>query len=567
MPIKSFSEYRPDLTDYEGQYTRTASNVVPKAEGYGPFGDLNALTSALPATCRGYFFARRSDGSVTIFAATATRIFQLNNSDFSWVPVSKVSALTSISNASPAVFTLTAHGLSVGDAVVLSTSGSLPTGLTVGTVYYVIAAGFTANQFEVSTSPGGTAVNTSSSGSGTHAFTGQYSAVPSADQWQFRQFNNFVFAVQINTAPQVFDITSSTAFADLAGSPPQARYIDIVNRFVLLSGLGSATPYRIQWSGLNATTTWTSGVSQSDFQDLPTGGIVRGVAGGEYGLILQDGAVRRMTYAPGAPYIFQIDIISENNGVLAPLSVVRGGDRVFYIGPDGFKMVVPGGYPVSIGKNKVDATFLADLDKNNLQYCIGAPDPNSTRVYWSYKSLAGLTGFFDKIIIYDYVLDRWSTVTTTGEFIASLAKPGLTLENLDTISSSLDALTFSLDDIAASALPQLSAAGVTHKIGFYTGSTLEAAMETPEQGGEGRRVRVRGFRPVTDAPTVYGSVSKRDTQNATAAYSAENPLDSYGMISANVSTRYARARLRIPYGTAWTYATGVEPETAIEGAR
>jgi hypothetical protein len=78
---------------------------------------------------------------------------------------------------------------------------------------------------------------------------GDYTSIPAGDQWQFAQFNNFVFAVQINTAPQVFDLTSSTAFADLAGSPPQARYIAVVNRFVFLSGLGSSTPYRITWSG------------------------------------------------------------------------------------------------------------------------------------------------------------------------------------------------------------------------------------------------------------------------------------------------------------------------------
>jgi hypothetical protein len=33
----------------------------------------------------------------------------------------------------------------------------------------------------------------------------------------------------------------------------------------------------------------------------------------------------------------------------------------------------------------------------------------------------------------------------------------------------------------------------------------------------------------------------------------------------NVSTRYSRARIRIPAGTAWTYAAGVEPYVALEG--
>lgn len=74
--------------------------------------------------------------------------------------------------ASPGVFTRTNHGLAIGDAVLLSTTGALPTGLSSGgTVYYVISAGFTANTFQVSTTKGGTAVNTSGSQSGTHSLT------------------------------------------------------------------------------------------------------------------------------------------------------------------------------------------------------------------------------------------------------------------------------------------------------------------------------------------------------------------------------------------------------------
>src|SRR3990167_4015627 len=72
--------------------------------------------------------------------------------------------------ASPAVFTNTAHGLVANDTVVFATTGALPTGLTAGTTYYVISAGLTADEFRVSTSEGGSAVNTSGSQSGTHTF-------------------------------------------------------------------------------------------------------------------------------------------------------------------------------------------------------------------------------------------------------------------------------------------------------------------------------------------------------------------------------------------------------------
>ena len=70
--------------------------------------------------------------------------------------------------ASPAVFTKTGHSLSVGDTVKLSTTGALPTGLNTTTTYYVISAGLTGNDFQLSTTRGGTAINTSGTQSGTH---------------------------------------------------------------------------------------------------------------------------------------------------------------------------------------------------------------------------------------------------------------------------------------------------------------------------------------------------------------------------------------------------------------
>lgn len=82
--------------------------------------------------------------------------------------VQESAALTSISNASPGVATLNGHGLNNGDAITLTTSGSLPTGLAISTVYYVVSTA--ANTFQFAATPGGTAINTSSNGSGTHTY-------------------------------------------------------------------------------------------------------------------------------------------------------------------------------------------------------------------------------------------------------------------------------------------------------------------------------------------------------------------------------------------------------------
>lgn len=70
--------------------------------------------------------------------------------------------------ASPAVVTKVGHQFATSQKVRFSTTGALPTGVTAGTVYYVIAAGLTADAFQFSATDGGAAVNTSGSQSGTH---------------------------------------------------------------------------------------------------------------------------------------------------------------------------------------------------------------------------------------------------------------------------------------------------------------------------------------------------------------------------------------------------------------
>lgn len=90
-----------------------------------------------------------------------------------------------ITIASPAVLSWASHGLLAGDSLVLSTTGALPTGLVAGTTYYVLAAGLTTGAFELSATPGGAAINTSGSQSGTHtaAATGSPTVVGSGTAW------------------------------------------------------------------------------------------------------------------------------------------------------------------------------------------------------------------------------------------------------------------------------------------------------------------------------------------------------------------------------------------------
>jgi hypothetical protein len=551
--VVRFSDWLADISDLNAQYTGSVENVLPRADGFGPFPGHVAFTAALGAACRGYFFARDED-LLMVFAATSERIYLLDNTTLTWTDVSQ----------------------------------------------------------------GGTA----------------YTPLSDNEHWQFAQFNNFVIAVQANEVPQVFDVTVDTDFSDLGGSPPQARYISIINRFIVLSGLLD-DPYRVHWSGLNDTTNWTAGTGLCDFQDLPDGGIVRGVVGGELGIIIQDGSMRRMVFSPGSDVIFQIDRLSKDTGALAPYSIVNAGERVFFLSPRGFIMTDASGAITPIGKERIDRTFLSTYDSTSLGLVIGAADPSSNLVIWSYRSAdGGDAGLFDKLICYDWVLNRWSPVNMSGEYMASLARPGQTLEGLDSIGAvnisgaanngsglirltvtsttgwttgdsktvsavggvpnangtwiitvingttidlqgstfagvytsggivggSLDDLSFSLDTVAASTLAQLSMFNPSHELGFFNGDPIVATLETAEIADHGWRTGVNGFLPISDADDINGQIGSRDRLNGAASYTALAGMNEDGFCPLLAEGRYVRGKIVIPEGTTWTYATGIVPD-------
>lgn len=78
-----------------------------------------------------------------------------------------LSTTATVTIASPGVITCTAHGLTVGRRVGFTTTGSLPTGISPSTIYYVQSVP-TADTLTISATSGGAAINTSGSQSGVH---------------------------------------------------------------------------------------------------------------------------------------------------------------------------------------------------------------------------------------------------------------------------------------------------------------------------------------------------------------------------------------------------------------
>ena len=109
------------------------------------------------------------DGAIT----TGSPAFTSNNATFVSTDVGKVirvqpAKTVTITNASPGVISWANHGLTAGTQVVFETTGTLPSPLVAGNVYFVISAGLGTNSFEVSATSGGSAIVTTTNGSGVH---------------------------------------------------------------------------------------------------------------------------------------------------------------------------------------------------------------------------------------------------------------------------------------------------------------------------------------------------------------------------------------------------------------
>lgn len=95
MPIIKIQSWAPDQPRF-GNPCITAENVYPLKNGYGPFPDATSVSDALAATCIGAIELKQVDGTIHVFAGTATKLYKLSGS--SWTDVSKAGGTYSSSS-------------------------------------------------------------------------------------------------------------------------------------------------------------------------------------------------------------------------------------------------------------------------------------------------------------------------------------------------------------------------------------------------------------------------------------------------------------------------------------
>lgn len=508
MTLIPFADWLPDIASLGNEGVLTARNVLPQARGYRHFPGLAVYPGpgALPGRVIGAFAAKDKDGNTYNYAAN------------------------------------------VG----------------------------AANACKLSVLSGG--AWSDKSGNGADATPGY--SVGDGETWEFAKWGETVLACAIGEPVQSIAF-GGAAFANLIASTrkPKARHIAVARDFVILGNLNDDTgagaaglvPSRVWWSGINDSATFEEGgaTSQSDFQDLQSGGAVQRIVGGESASVFCETSIYRMTYA-GAPIVWQFDEIERNRGAWVPGSAATAGRLTFFLDRDGW-YVWDGQSAAPIGVNKIDRAFLADFDFNYGHRVSAVADPVNHLYLCAYPSVAASGGIPDRILAYDWINQRWSLAEIETEWLYRALSEGYTLDTLDTLSSSVDALTTTLDSpVYAGRSVYLSTFNPDHRLCTFTGPALPAALETGERqlGGTGSsRSLVTSVRPIVDgasAITIQPYTRDLPTENVAPGSASAVNVQGEGPMRANA--RFHRFRVSLTGN--FSAALGIEvTKQPFAGAR
>lgn len=545
-----FGQWAPDQPGVAGNLIE-ASNVLPLAAGYGPMPSVVDLSNAATENLLTCFVGRWASETI-LFAASANFLWRY------WA--SKSVTITGATQANPCVITSAGHGFRTGIQVTIS--GVVGMTQLNGNTYTITR--IDANTFSLD------GVNSTGYGayvSGGSAVTYKYlqdvtrtaSAYSATTQWQFAQFGVKVIASNGQNVLQSWTIGSSSNFADIAAAAPTASYVATVRDFVV--GCKSASnPNRVFWSDINDETDWVAGVaSQSDTQDIPDGGEIRGITGGEYGVILLERSIVRMTYI-GAPLFFQFDNVTTSLGCYEGRSIVRYGGATYFLSDDGF-YVTDGQSVKPIGAERVDRWFFDNCDPDKLDEISTAVDPVNKNVMWCFTTIFNTK----QLLVYNWAVNRWSHGETSADAVATIATSGTDLEALSAIYPTLESVPASLDSRIWVGGKLLMGGVDGMKLVSFGGTRLTGTLQTGDLG-DGVDTLAILARPIVDGGSATVSVSSRRRLDDNISYSSSVAADSDNRVAMRSRGKYHRISV-VPTGQLWATAVGIDVDLVPCGGR
>jgi len=281
------------------------------------------------------------------------------------VLLNSLGGTVTITIASPAVITSSVN-LPNGSSIQLGTTGALPTGLSPNTTYYVINVSGTA--FNLAATPGGAAINTTGTQSGTQSIS-LLGDVPIYQNYlQVSDSSNFVLVFGTN--------------------PIGATYLD---------------PMQIRWSDQQNPFVWYPDVTnQAGDVRLSHGSkIVAAIQTRQEIVVLTDAAIYSLQYL-GPPYVWGVQLLSENISIIGPNAAVLASGVVYWMGIDKFYK-----YDGRVQTLNCDLRRFVfqniNYQQNQQVYCSTVEGFNE--VWWFYVS--GIGTQINSYVVYNYIENTW----------------------------------------------------------------------------------------------------------------------------------------------------------------
>ena len=281
------------------------------------------------------------------------------------VLLNSLGGTVTITIASPAVITSSVN-LPNGSSIQLGTTGALPSGLSTNTTYYVINVSGTT--FNLSLTPGGAAINTTGTQSGTQSIS-LLGDVPLYQNYlQVSDSSNFVLVFGTN--------------------PIGTTYLD---------------PMQIRWSDQQNPLVWYPDVTnQAGDVRLSHGSkIVAAIQTRQEIVVLTDAAIYSLQYL-GPPYVWGVQLLSENVSIMGPNAAVLASGVVYWMGIDKFYK-----YDGRVQTLNCDLRRFVfqniNYQQNQQVYCSTVEGFNE--VWWFYVS--GIGTQINSYVVYNYVENTW----------------------------------------------------------------------------------------------------------------------------------------------------------------
>jgi len=273
--------------------------------------------------------------------------------------------------ASPGVVS-TSLNLADGTLILLETDGSLPTGLKVGVNYYVVNSSGTS--FNLATSVGGAAINTSGSQSGTHRISPRGVALADMDG-----------ASAVPLAQNFLAVSDSSRFVFAFGT----------------TEFGSSTfnPMLVRWSDQGDPTNWTpSATVQAGFSYLSHGSeIITAMQARQEMLVWTDSSLYSFQYV-GAPVVWAPQIVGDNVSVAGENAVGYANGVAYWMGVDKFYKY--DGRTQTLNCDLRQYVF-ENINKSQFPQVFCGTNEGFNEVWWFYCS--GTSTEIDSYVVYNYI--------------------------------------------------------------------------------------------------------------------------------------------------------------------